>query len=143
MSLAQPYRPPARRRLCEMVSQCLWKLAAIASQLALASQLVSAALPDGRFHGNIIRSPAIPRISNIPTGPVTSRNGTVLPPYDTTYYFDQLIDHKNPSLGTFKQRYWHTYEFYEPGRFGSSQRRDSFLIDIVILRRSYNSLDPG
>ncbi|KAI1784395.1 serine carboxypeptidase S28-domain-containing protein [Ganoderma leucocontextum] len=27
----------------------------------------------------------------------------------------QLIDHTNPSLGTFKQRYYHTYEFYEPG----------------------------
>jgi hypothetical protein len=36
-------------------------------------------------------------------------NGTaqVLPPYDTIYYFDQLIDHHNPSLGTFKQRYEH------------------------------------
>lgn len=32
-----------------------------------------------------------------------------------SYYFDQLIDHTNPSLGTFKQRYWHTWEFYKPG----------------------------
>ncbi|OBZ70209.1 putative serine protease K12H4.7 [Grifola frondosa] len=48
-------------------------------------------------------------------GPVTSRNGTTLPPYNTTYYFNQLIDHNNPQLGTFKQRFWHTYEFYEPG----------------------------
>ncbi|KAI0751819.1 peptidase S28 [Daedaleopsis nitida] len=32
-----------------------------------------------------------------------------------TYYFEQLIDHRKPSLGTFKQRYWHSYEFYEPG----------------------------
>ena len=55
------------------------------------------------------------------SGPVTSRNGTVLPPYDTTYYFDQLIDHNNPSLGTFKQRYWHTYEWYERG--GSTSTR--------------------
>ncbi|KAF9057889.1 peptidase S28 [Panaeolus papilionaceus] len=47
--------------------------------------------------------------------PVTSRNGTTLPPYNTVYYFDQLIDHNNPSLGTFKQRFWHTWEFYEPG----------------------------
>jgi hypothetical protein len=29
--------------------------------------------------------------------------------------FDQLIDHNNPSRGTFKQRFWHTWEFYEPG----------------------------
>ena len=24
-------------------------------------------------------------------------------------------DHNNPELGTFQQRYWHTYEFYEEG----------------------------
>lgn len=47
--------------------------------------------------------------------PVVSRNGTQLPPYDYSYVFQQLIDHNNPSLGTFRQRYWHTYEFYEPG----------------------------
>ena len=35
--------------------------------------------------------------------------------YHEIYYFDQLIDHSNPSLGTFQQRYWHTYEFYERG----------------------------
>ncbi|RPD62559.1 peptidase S28 [Lentinus tigrinus ALCF2SS1-7] len=35
--------------------------------------------------------------------------------YGETFYFDQLIDHDNPSLGTFKQRYWHNYEFYDPG----------------------------
>jgi hypothetical protein len=36
----------------------------------------------------------------------SSSNGTavVLPPYDTIYYFDQLIDHHNPALGTFQQR---------------------------------------
>ncbi|KAJ8474948.1 hypothetical protein ONZ51_g6894 [Trametes cubensis] len=42
-------------------------------------------------------------------------NGTKLPPLNTTYYFDQLIDHDNPSLGTFKQRYWLSYQYYEPG----------------------------
>ncbi|KAH9920151.1 peptidase S28 [Fomitopsis serialis] len=46
---------------------------------------------------------------------IVDRNGTELPPLNTTYYFDQLIDHTNPSLGTFKQRYWHTWEFYETG----------------------------
>lgn len=35
--------------------------------------------------------------------------------YKTTYYFDQLVDHNDPKKGTFKQRYWHSYEFYEPG----------------------------
>ncbi|CEJ92884.1 hypothetical protein VHEMI08511 [[Torrubiella] hemipterigena] len=30
--------------------------------------------------------------------------------------FDQLIDHSNPSLGTFKQRYWFNSDFYgDPG----------------------------
>ncbi|KAI0628443.1 peptidase S28 [Trametes polyzona] len=47
--------------------------------------------------------------------PVVSKNGTQLPPFDYSYVFEQLIDHNNPSLGTFRQRYWHTYEFYEPG----------------------------
>ncbi|KAJ7625515.1 serine carboxypeptidase S28-domain-containing protein [Roridomyces roridus] len=63
--------------------------------------------------------PPMPVVPVVPleesTAPVTSRNGTVLPPYDTIYTFQQLIDHNNPSLGTFAQRYWHTYEFYEPG----------------------------
>ncbi|KAI0309843.1 peptidase S28 [Amylostereum chailletii] len=39
----------------------------------------------------------------------------VLPPRNTTYYFDQLIDHNNASLGTFKQRYWTTWNYYETG----------------------------
>jgi hypothetical protein len=29
--------------------------------------------------------------------------------------FDQLIDHNNPSLGTFKQRYWYSTEFWKGG----------------------------
>ncbi|KAI0310241.1 peptidase S28 [Amylostereum chailletii] len=39
----------------------------------------------------------------------------VLPALNTTYYFDQLIDHNNASLGTFKQRYWTTWNYYETG----------------------------
>lgn len=74
----------------------------------------SGALPDGRPNGNMFKPPGIPKVP-LPEGPVVSRNGTELPPYNTTYFFDQLIDHKNPSLGTFKQRFWFTYEFYEPG----------------------------
>ncbi|KAG8909078.1 hypothetical protein FRC01_007149, partial [Tulasnella sp. 417] len=30
----------------------------------------------------------------------------------TAYYFDQLIDHRNPSLGTFKQRYLFSDEYW-------------------------------
>ena len=73
-------------------------------------------LANGRLHANIPPTPTVPIIDISDFGaPVTSRNGTELPPYNTTYYFDQLIDHEEPSLGTFKQRFWHTYEFYEPG----------------------------
>lgn len=51
----------------------------------------------------------------MPDGASGIRNGTVLPPYTTIYYFDQLIDHDKPDLGTFKQRYWFTWEYYEKG----------------------------
>ncbi|KAI9446835.1 peptidase S28 [Lactarius indigo] len=37
------------------------------------------------------------------------------PPLNTTYYFDQYIDHDDPTLGTFKQRYWVSWEFYKSG----------------------------
>ncbi|TDL29923.1 peptidase S28 [Rickenella mellea] len=74
-----------------------------------------AALPDGRPHGNMAPSAAIPRVSIPKDTPVTSQNGTTLPAYSTVYRFKQLIDHNNPSLGTFNQRYWHTYEFYQAG----------------------------
>jgi len=32
-----------------------------------------------------------------------------------TYFFNQPIDHSNPSLGTFQQRFWMNWEFYEEG----------------------------
>ncbi|KAF9556834.1 hypothetical protein CPC08DRAFT_74264 [Agrocybe pediades] len=95
-----------------MFLQRLLGVAASLSSLAA----VSARLPDGRPNGNVMRPATVPMVPVPDPGtPVTSRNGTVLPPYTTTYYFDQLIDHNNPSLGTFKQRYWHTWEFYEQG----------------------------
>ncbi|KAG6832185.1 hypothetical protein H0H92_004917 [Tricholoma furcatifolium] len=79
----------------------------------------TARLPDGRPHANVLHPPGIPLVPLENFGAlVISRNGTELPPYNKTYWFDQLIDHTNPSLGTFKQRYWHTYEFYEPGYSG-------------------------
>ncbi|TBU29166.1 peptidase S28 [Dichomitus squalens] len=42
-------------------------------------------------------------------------SGQQISSYGETYYFDQLVDHTDPTKGTFKQRYWHNYEFYEPG----------------------------
>ncbi|KAH8118760.1 serine carboxypeptidase S28-domain-containing protein [Phellopilus nigrolimitatus] len=66
------------------------------------------------------RGPASPRfamhhVEFDDSAMVARSNGTALPPYDTVYYFDQLIDHNNPGLGTFQQRYWHTHQWYEPG----------------------------
>ncbi|EGO28580.1 hypothetical protein SERLADRAFT_354447 [Serpula lacrymans var. lacrymans S7.9] len=55
--------------------------------------------------------PKVPASKNL----VYDRNGTLLPALDTVYYFNQLIDHNNPGLGTFRQRYWTTWEFYEAG----------------------------
>ena len=84
--------------------------------LALAAGTIADAKTlDGRLHANMARRPSVPVVPLPNDGPVTSRNGTQLPPYNTTYYFEQLIDHTKPSLGTFQQRYWTTYEFYETG----------------------------
>ena len=53
-------------------------------------------------------TPPIPVIPVVDTegldAPVNSANNA-LPPYSTWYYFQQLIDHNDPSLGTFTQRY--------------------------------------
>jgi len=87
----------------------------LAVVLAVSSLVpVHAITRDGRAHANVPPAPIVPSVPVV-EAPVTSRNGTTLPPYTTIYYFDQLIDHNNPSRGTFQQRFWHTYEFYEPG----------------------------
>jgi hypothetical protein len=89
----------------------LWSVLLTTSFLAIGT-----AQANKRHHLNMIRPPGMPLMSSSePAGPVTSRNGTVLSPYNHTYFFDQLIDHGDPSRGTFKQRFWHTWEFYEPG----------------------------
>ncbi|KAI0065742.1 peptidase S28 [Artomyces pyxidatus] len=60
--------------------------------------------------------PTIPRLSRALSEPLVHvATGESLPSIDTVYTFDQLIDHTNPSLGTFKQRYWMNWEFYKPG----------------------------
>lgn len=61
--------------------------------------------------------PSIPKRvdSNRIEGPVIARNGATLPPLSTVYYFDQLVDHNDASKGTFQQRYWTTWEFYQKG----------------------------
>ena len=101
----------------------LHRLAAVALLVSTQLHSAAAALPDGRLHANMPPRPSVPLVAPPEDVAVTSRNGTALPPYNTTYYFDQLIDHTNPSLGTFKQRYWHTYEFYEKGASTRMQTR--------------------
>jgi len=68
-----------------------------------------------RTHPPLPIVPEVKELGEGATGPVTDVNGQVIPPYNTTYYFDQLIDHNDPSKGTFKVRYWTTWEFYKPG----------------------------
>ncbi len=55
--------------------------------------------------------------------------------YKETYYFDQLIDHNNHKLGTFKQRYWHSYEFYEPG---ACPMIFTSIMSLITLPRGYD-----
>ncbi|KAF8520564.1 serine carboxypeptidase S28-domain-containing protein [Gautieria morchelliformis] len=64
-------------------------------------------------HPNFPPRPAVPLLPT-PDTPLTDRSGAPLPPLNTTYFFDQLIDHAKPSKGTFKQRFWTTWQFYQP-----------------------------
>ena len=84
-----------------------WKSISLILPLALASNTLARRLVTAR--------PSVP-IVPVPDGPFQDRAGNTLPPINTTYFFDQLIDHNNPRLGTFKQRFWSTWEFYEPGK---------------------------
>lgn len=64
------------------------------SLVALSLSLVNA-LSDGRPHANFMHRPTVPIVPVENTGPVVSKNGTVLPPYNQTFFFQQLIDHNN------------------------------------------------
>ncbi|KAI6101248.1 peptidase S28 [Pisolithus sp. B1] len=77
---------------------------------ALLAAYALAAVPGAMLRG----IPALPPIS-APEGPRTTPNGTAVPSIDTVYIFNQLIDHTNPGLGTFQQRYWMSWEYYKPG----------------------------
>lgn len=83
----------------------MWAL----SSLLLAG-LARAAIPNAMLRG----MPSLPKVP-VPERSITSPNGTALPNITTVYQFDQLIDHDDPVLGTFKQRYWMNWEYYEPG----------------------------
>ncbi|KDQ17874.1 hypothetical protein BOTBODRAFT_104521 [Botryobasidium botryosum FD-172 SS1] len=85
--------------------------ASLTGLLALSSGV--AAHTARRPNLNIPPVPASPLVA-APEG-LPLKDGTTLPPYDKIYIFNQLIDHSNPSLGTFPQRYYFTYEYYEKG----------------------------
>ena len=89
-----------------------WKVASVLLPLIAAAQAV---LPDPRLHAPTIRRPSVPIVTADSSVQLTDVKGDALPPLNTVYTFDQLIDHNNPSLGTFQQRYWTTWEFYEAG----------------------------
>ncbi|KAG1891883.1 peptidase S28 [Suillus fuscotomentosus] len=83
----------------------MWALTSL-----LLAGVAQAAIPNAMLRG----MHSLPKIP-VPERFLTSSNGTALPPITTVYHFDQLIDHNNPDLGTFQQRYWMNWEFYEPG----------------------------
>lgn len=53
----------------------------------------------------------------LPPLPPSSKQHIALASHDinTVYTFDQLIDHNDPSLGTFQMRYWMDWSFYKTG----------------------------
>ncbi|KAG1839389.1 peptidase S28 [Suillus tomentosus] len=93
---------------CDPTLQLVIKMWALMSLLLVG--IARAAIPNSMSRG----MPSVPKIP-VPERLFTSPNGTILPNITTTYYFDQLRDHNNINLGTFKQRYWMDWEFYEPG----------------------------
>ncbi|KAH9886026.1 peptidase S28 [Cubamyces lactineus] len=69
------------------------------------------ASPSARFNARR----GVPKV-HVQSYEVTNKTtGDTLPPLDTVYHFDQLIDHDDPSLGTFQQRYWVAPQYYQPG----------------------------
>ncbi|KAI2634610.1 serine carboxypeptidase S28-domain-containing protein [Xylaria nigripes] len=80
----------------------------IMKSFSVASQLLLAAGVSANFARN--------RYGGMKLGPINEF--AILDAENTTGwgFFDQLIDHANPSLGTFKQRYWYNTQFWKgPG----------------------------
>ena len=78
-----------------------------------------ARLPNGHLSTGHSSHPVIPGISRkatelAPRGPSRVRDANGSDP-EKVYYFDQLIDHSDPSKGTFKARYWIHSTYYERG----------------------------
>lgn len=55
---------------------------------------------------------ALPKIPLAPMAPSASASES----YYSVGYFEQLLDHENPDLGTFSQRYFYSTEYWNgPG----------------------------
>ncbi|KAH7925534.1 peptidase S28 [Leucogyrophana mollusca] len=76
----------------------------------LSTSIAEAAISTSPWRG----LPRLPRV-DVAERSLARPDGTELPSLATVYQFDQLIDHTNPKLGTFKQRFWMNWEFYEKG----------------------------
>lgn len=92
----------------------------------LSSQVEKKVFPDMRLLNSAAtalalagRTSALFRNNAIDIGPDSTRAGTVnkrAEDFNGWGTFDQLIDHNNPSLGTFRQRYWYGTEYWSgPG----------------------------
>ncbi|EIW78769.1 peptidase S28 [Coniophora puteana RWD-64-598 SS2] len=81
------------------------RLFATLSLLGIANAAIQNAILRGK--------PLLPQ-APIPDREINGPNGATVN-ISTVYYFDQLIDHSNPSLGTFQQRYWTSNEYYQTG----------------------------
>ncbi|KAG8905343.1 hypothetical protein FRC01_008391 [Tulasnella sp. 417] len=107
-------------------------LVALGASIGL--QSASAHLTNGPFKK---REPLLPR----------QTSNTTAPAYSTEYYFDQLIDHANPSAGTFKQRFFFSDEYYKgqgsPIVIGTpgEQSADGFYTDLTGYSMMHAMLD--
>ena len=82
---------------------------------SLLGVLLSVSFADAAIKNAMLRGrPQMPKI-DVPEHPVMGLVEAALPSLHTVYYFDQFIDHTNPHLGTFQQRYWMNWEFYQKG----------------------------
>ena len=89
----------------------------LSSLLFAAATFSSTAVASIPFPPNDLPLPHIPYVDDPDESQslIHQSSSQKLASHNTIYYFDQLIDHNDPSKGTFKQRYWHSYEFYETG----------------------------
>ncbi|TFK21622.1 hypothetical protein FA15DRAFT_672436 [Coprinopsis marcescibilis] len=99
-------------RLCLILALSLWSLTMVPS--GNANRLQRRTTNDFHFF-NYMRLTFNLSEEFLQNKPATDIDGNPIPDYDVVYTFDQLIDHTDPDLGTFQQRYYLTWEHYRPG----------------------------